>query len=196
MSFKIITISREFGSGGRAIGEMLAKELGYKFYDKEIIAKVAEESGLAEEYIAKRGEYSNGKSMLSYAFSGRTSTGMSIDDYVFKIQKGIIKELADGEPCVIVGRCADFILQDREDVFNVFICADMKEKINRVCMQYELGMAAAEKMINDMDKKRSVNYQYCTERKWAQAKNYDICLNSSDVGYDGCVSMIKSVVEK
>lgn len=194
MEKRIITISREFGSGGRLIGEKLAKELGYKFYDKALIRKVAEETGLAEDYIAKHGEYANGKSLWSYAFSSRTSTGMSIDDYVYKFQKKVIKELADGEPCVIVGRCADYILKDRDDVFNIFITANMPEKIKRTIDLYGVNQSQAEDMISDMDKKRAVNYLYSTETKWAQVKNYDLCLNSSDIGYDGCVEIIKSII--
>lgn len=191
MSKKIITISREFGSGGRYIGQLLADELGYKYYDKKLIEKVAEETGFAETYIEKRGEYANGNSILSYIFSGRTNTGMSVDDYVFNAQKKIIKEIAEGEPCVIVGRCADFILRDRDDVLDVFIMGNMPEKIQRVVKYYDVDQIQAEKMIKDMDKKRSVNYKYCTERKWAMCRNYDLCLNSSLIGYEGCVAMIK-----
>lgn len=191
MSKRIITISREFGSGGRYIGQLLAEELGYKYYDKNLIEKVAKETGFDEEYIEKRGEYANGSSLLSYIFSSRTSTGMSVDDYVFNAQKKIIKEIADGQPCVIVGRCADFILRDRDDVLDVFIMGEMPEKIKRVCKSYDVDQIQAEKMIKDMDKKREINYQYCTERKWAMSKNYDLCLNSSQIGYEGCVAIIK-----
>lgn len=191
---KIITISREFGSGGRFIGEALAKELGFTFYDKQIIEHVAEKTGLSEKYIAERGEYAPKKNIFSYSFIGRDTQGSSIDDYIYQAQKTIIRELADKGSCVIVGRCADYILRNREDVLNVFIHGNEPEKCMRIMELYHKTEKEALKLMKDMDKKRSINYAYYTERIWGDAKNYALCLNSSILGHDKVVQLIKEVV--
>lgn len=195
MSKTIVTISREFGSGGRYIGKQLAEKLGIPFYDKEIIAKVAEKTGYAKEFIEKSGEYASSSSIFSYAFVGRTSTGLSTDDYIFMAQRKIIQEIADQGSCVIVGRCADYILKDRDDVLNVFIYGDKPEKIKRLNLLYKMNEKEALAAIKEMDKKRSVNYQYCTDQKWGDRKNYDICLNSSSFGYDRCADIIEELMK-
>lgn len=129
---KIITISREFGSGGRFIGETLAKDLGFAFYDKEIIAQAAETTGLSEKYIAERGEYAPTNHIFSYSFLGRDTRGNSIDDYIYQVQQDIICAITEKGNCVIVGRCADYILRNRSDVLNVFIYGDEPEKCRRI----------------------------------------------------------------
>ena len=121
MAKRIITISREFGSGGRFIGEEIAKKLGIAYYDKNIISKIAEKSGLSPEYIQEKAELSTRKGLFAYAFTGRDITGKSVEDIVYEAQRKIILEIAEKEECVIIGRNADFILKDREDVLNVFI---------------------------------------------------------------------------
>ncbi len=190
MSYKIITISREFGSGGRFIGEETAKKLGIAFYDREIIAKVADDLGLSEKYVADRGEYAPSKNIFSYAFIGRDINGNSIADQIYSYQQKIIKELAAKEPCVIVGRSADYILSGRDDVLNVFIQGNKADKIVRIKEIYSKSDDEAVKMIKDTDKKRSVNYRYCTDQEWGSRKNYDIVLNSSTLGYDNCIDVI------
>lgn len=190
MSYKIITISREFGSGGRFIGEETAKNLGIAFYDREIIAKVADDLGLSEKYVADRGEYAPSKNIFSYAFIGRDINGNSIADQIYSYQQKIIKELAAKEPCVIVGRSADYILSGRDDVLNVFIQGNKADKIVRIKEIYSKSDDEAAKMIKDTDKKRSVNYRYCTDQEWGSRKNYDIVLNSSTLGYDNCIDVI------
>ena len=190
MSYKIITISREFGSGGRFIGEETAKKLGIAFYDREIIAKVADDLGLSENYVADRGEYAPSKNIFSYAFIGRDINGNSIADQIYSHQQKIIKELAAKEPCVIVGRSADYILSGRDDVLNVFIQGNKADKIVRIKEIYSKSDDEAAKMIKDTDKKRSVNYRYCTDQEWGSRKNYDIVLNSSTLGYDNCIDVI------
>lgn len=190
MSYKIITISREFGSGGRFIGEETAKKLGIAFYDREIIAKVADDLGLSEKYVADRGEYAPSKNIFSYAFIGRDINGNSIADQIYSYQQKIIKELAAKEPCVIVGRSADYILSERDDVLNVFIQGNKADKIVRIKEIYSKSDDEAAKMIKDTDKKRSVNYRYCTDQEWGSRKNYDIVLNSSTIGYDNCIDVI------
>lgn len=190
MSYKIITISREFGSGGRFIGEETAKRLGIAFYDREIITKVADDLGLSEKYVADRGEYAPSKNIFSYAFIGRDINGNSIADQIYSHQQKIIKELAAKEPCVIVGRSADYILSGRDDVLNVFIQGNKADKIVRIKEIYSKSDDEAAKMIKDTDKKRSVNYRYCTDQEWGSRKNYDIVLNSSTLGYDNCIDVI------
>ncbi|MBD8925643.1 MAG: cytidylate kinase-like family protein [[Eubacterium] rectale] len=190
MSYKVITISREFGSGGRFIGEETAKKLGIAFYDREIIAKVADDLGLSEKYVADRGEYAPSKNIFSYAFIGRDINGNSIADQIYSYQQKIIKELAAKEPCVIVGRSADYILSERDDVLNVFIQGNKADKIVRIKEIYSKSDDEAAKMIKDTDKKRSVNYRYCTDQEWGSRKNYDIVLNSSTLGYDNCIDVI------
>lgn len=190
MSYKIITISREFGSGGRFIGEETAKKLGIAFYDREIITKVADDLGLSEKYVADRGEYAPSKNIFSYAFIGRDINGNSIADQIYSYQQKIIKELAAKEACVIVGRSADYILSGRDDVLNVFIQGNKADKIVRIKEIYSKSDDEAAKMIKDTDKKRSVNYRYCTDQEWGSRKNYDIVLNSSTLGYDNCIDVI------
>ena len=193
MKYRIITISREFGSGGRAIGKELAEILDIKYYDKDIIARVAEETGLGKEFIEKKGEYAHSKNIFSYAFIGRDVTGASKDDYLFKAQKKIIEDLADKEPCVIIGRCADFILKNRQDCLNVFIYGDDEEKAKRICALYEKSESEARRLMRETDKKRSINYKYYTDKNWGMTKNYDISLNSNKLGYKNVIDVLKGI---
>ncbi|MGN0342356.1 MAG: AAA family ATPase [Roseburia sp.] len=193
MSKHIITISREFGSGGRYIGKELASRLGIPFYDKDIIAKVAEETGLSDKFIEKKGEYSPIKSMFAYAFVGRDSTGKSMDDYLYQIQHKVIREIAEKEDCVIVGRCADYILKDNPNSLHVFIYGYEPEKTRRICQLYNKTEKEALAMQRDMDKKRSINYQYYTDQIWGARENYGLSLNSSILGYDACVDILASL---
>ena len=190
MTKRIITISREFGSGGRFIGEEVAKRLGIKYYDKEIIGQIAKESGLAPEYIKENAELSPKKGIFAYAFTSRDITGKSVEDMVYEAQRKVILDLAGKEPCVIIGRNADFILKDRDDVLNVFIHGDMPEKIQRITRLYNVGEQEAVKMMADTDKRRMANYNFYTEQNWGKASNYTLCLNSSEIGYDKCEAII------
>ena len=190
MTKRIITISREFGSGGRFIGEEVAKQLGIKYYDKDIIAQIAEQSGFSQEYITEKAELSPKKGLFAYAFSGRDVTGKSIEDMVYEAQRKVILEIAEKESCVIIGRNADFILKDRDDVLNVFIHGDMPEKVARICKLYHVTEEEAEKMMADIDKRRMTNYRFYTDQKWGMAKNYTLSLNSSELGYDLCEKII------
>ena len=190
MAKRIITISREFGSGGRFIGEEVAKKLGIAYYDKNIIGQIAEKSGLSPEYIQENAELSPKKGLFAYAFSGRDITGKSVEDMVYEAQRNIILELAEKEPCVIIGRNADYILKDRDDVLNVFIHGDMPEKIQRITHLYNVGEQEAVKMMADTDKRRMANYNFYTEQNWGKASNYTLCLNSSQLGYGRCEAVI------
>lgn len=190
MEKKIITISREFGSGGRFIGEEIAKKLGYEFYDKTIIGKIAEETGFSEKFIEEKAEYAPTKNIFSYAFVGRNSSGMSIEDYLNSVQRKIILDAVEKGPCVIVGRCADYILKDREDCVNVFIHGEMENKLERIKRIYNLSTKDAEKLIQETDRKRSINYKYYTEQIWGKSQNYTLTLNSSKLGYDKVIDII------
>ena len=195
MTKRIITISREFGSGGRFIGEEVAKKLGIAYYDKNIISEIAEKSGLSPEYIQERAELSPKKGMFAYALAGRDITGKSVEDMVYEAQRKVILELADKEPCVIIGRSADFILKDREDVLNVFIHGNMPEKTQRIRRLYNISEQEAAKMMVDTDKRRMTNYNFYTDQKWGKASNYTLCLNSSQLGYDRCEAIIMECVK-
>ena len=177
MAKRIITISREFGSGGRFIGEEVAKKLGIAYYDKDIIGQIAEQSGLSPEYIKENAELSPKKGLFAYAFAGRDITGKSIEDIVYEAQRKVILKLAQKEPCVIIGR-------------NVFIHGDMPEKIQRIMGLYNVEKKVAVKMMTDTDKRRMTNYNFYTEQKWGKASNYTLCLNSSQLGYDRCEKII------
>ena len=195
MTKRIITISREFGSGGRFIGEEVAKKLGIAYYDKNIIGQIAEKSGLSPEYIQENAELSPKKGLFAYAFSGRDITGKSVEDMVYEAQRNIILELAEKEPCVIIGRNADYILKDRGDVLNVFIHGDMPEKIKRITGLYNVKEKEAVKMMADTDKRRRTNYNFYTDQNWGKASNYTLCLNSSQLGYDRCEMIIMECVK-
>ena len=195
MAKRIITISREFGSGGRFIGEEVAKKLGIAYYDKNIIGQIAEKSGLSPEYIQENAELSPKKGLFAYAFSGRDITGKSVEDMVYETQRNIILGLAEKEPCVIIGRNADYILKDRDDVLNVFIHGDMPEKIKRITGLYNVKEKEAVKMMADTDKRRRTNYNFYTDQNWGKASNYTLCLNSSQFGYDRCEMIIMECVK-
>ena len=190
MKKRIITISREFGSGGRFIGEEVAKKLGIAYYDKNLINRIAQQSGLAPEYIQESAELSPRKGLFAYAFAGRDSAGKSMEDLVYEVQRKIILEIAEKEPCVIIGRNADFVLRDRTDVLNVFIHGNLPEKTQRICRIYAVSEQEARKMIADTDKRRMTNYTFYTDQKWGKASNYTLSLNSSELGYERCEKII------
>ena len=195
MAKRIITISREFGSGGRFIGEEVAKKLGIAYYDKNIINQIAEESGLSPDYIQESAELSPKRGIFAYALAGRDITGKSVEDMVYEAQRKVILELAEKEPCVIIGRNADFILKDRDDVLNVFIHGNMPEKTERICRLYNVSEKEAVKMMTDTDKRRMTNYNFYTDQKWGKASNYTLSLNSSQLGYDKCEEIIIKCVK-
>ena len=190
MTKRIITISREFGSGGRFIGEEVARKLSVAYYDKDIIGQIAKQSGFAPEYIKENAELSPKKGLFAYAFAGRDMTGKSVEDMVYEAQRKVILEIAEKESCVIIGRNADFILRDRNDVLNVFIHGDMPEKTQRIIGLYNVEEKEAVKMMADTDKRRMANYNFYTDQKWGKASNYTLCLNSSQLGYDRCEKII------
>ncbi len=199
MEKKIITISREFGSGGRSIGRKVAEKLGILFYDKELVDQIALESGFAPKFVEENGEHSPGKSLFSYAFASPgvpgVMHGLSTADFLWNIQCGVILHLAEEGPCVIVGRNADYILKDRDDCLNVFIHADMDFRADRIVRLYGEAEKSPEARLQEKDKRRRVNYQHYTGRTWGQAQNYDICLCSSTIGVENCSDIIVSLVK-
>lgn len=193
MSNKIITISRQFGSGGRTIGKEVAAKLGIPCYDQELIEKIAEESGFAKEYIAERGEYTAHSSWLGSAFSDRDFNGHSNQDYLWTVQRKIILELAEKGPCVIVGRCADYILRDKADCLTVFIHADTGKRAKRIVEQYGEREDAPEKRLKDKDKRRAAYYQFYTDLTWGAVQNYHVALDSGALGIEKCVEILVSL---
>lgn len=188
MSNRIITISREFGSGGRTIGKKAAERLNIPCYDAELIQKIAEESGFAEEYIKEESEYTSG-GWLSAAFASR-SMGPTNQDKLWAIQTKIILELAEKSPCVIVGRCADYILRDEKNCLRVFIHADMAHRAERIVKEYGEKDISPEQRLKDKDKRRATYYRFYTEMKWGQVHNYHVTLDSGELGIDKCVDII------
>ena len=199
MEKKIITISREFGSGGRTIGRLVAEKLGIPFYDKELVDQVALESGFAPKFVEENGEHAPGSSRLAYAFAAQgvpgVMNGLSTADFLWNIQCSVILQLAEKGPCVIVGRNADYILKDRPDILHAFIHADMDFRADRIVRLYGESEKSPEARLNEKDKRRRVNYHHYTGQTWGMADNYDICLNSSVIGIEKCADIIASLAK-
>lgn len=202
MKKKIVTISRQYGSGGRYIGENLAKAMGVPCYDEKLIDMVAKESGFAQSFVAEKGERMTGSLLFNIASSLSfannvflTNNGVTLQDEIYFTQNRIIKELADKGPCVIVGRCADYILREREDCLNVFIFADNESKIERAEKYFNITREEAPAVLKKKDKARANHYKYYTDQEWGMASNYDLCLNSGLIGIEGCVKAIQQVLE-
>lgn len=191
MKNRVITISREFGSGGRTIGKKVAQALGIPCYDSELLQKIAVESGFNENYIKDAGEYAP-SGFLSAAFSHR-GFGPTNADYLWEIQYKIITELAEQGPCVIVGRCADYVLRDKADCLKVFIHADMKFRAERIVKEYGERAESPEQRLKDKDKRRAAYHRFYTDMKWGYAQNYDVTLNSGTLGIDKCVEIIRQL---
>lgn len=188
MKNRIVTISREFGSGGRTIGKKVAKTLDIPCYDAELIQKLAEESGFTESYVKEAGEYVP-DGLLSFAFSNRTF-GPTNEDILWDLQYKVITGLAEKGPCVIVGRCADYILREKADCLKVFIHADMAFRAQRIVEVYGEREQSPEQRLRDKDKRRAAYHRFYTDMKWGHAQNYHITLDSGVLGIDRCVEII------
>ena len=195
MAEKIITISREFGSGGKYIGILVAKKLGIPCYDRDIIEKIAEESGFVDEFIKRVTEYAPSKSIFAYSFVGRSATGESIEDKIFTIQEKVIRELADKGPCVIVGRSADYILRDY-DTLDVFVYAPTVDRVRRTMRFKNVSERVAKKLVKETDKKRSINYKYYTGKNWGERENYTLMLNSTALGIEKTADFIADIYRR
>lgn len=191
---RIITIGREFGSGGRTIAKMVAEKLGIKLYDNELLIKIAKESGLAESYVAEKSENLTLSDLVGRSLPGfGTYNQFLVEDHLWKMQSEVILGLAKKESCVIVGRCADYILNEKANCLKVFIYASLEERINRIVSTYGENNIAPEKRLRDKDKCRSSFYNYFTDMKWGEPHNYDICLNSGVLGFAKCTDIICSL---
>lgn len=187
MKNRVVTISREFGSGGRTIGKKVAVELGIPCYDSELIREIAKETGFNEEYVKDIGEYSNSgflSALTSRAF------GPNNEDYIWQVQHKIITDLAQKSPCVIVGRCADYILRDTADCLKVFVHADTEFRAKRIVEVYGESDVSVEQRLKEKDKRRAAYHRFYTDMKWGHAQNYDITLNSGTLGIDKCSEII------
>lgn len=188
----VITISREYGSGGRYIGRLIADKLGIKLYDKDFIEKLAKDTGFSEEYI----ESNEQKRNVLDVFNSGYYAGLNNSDELFIKEAELIKEVSNKESCVIIGRCADFILKDKENVFKVFVYSNTENKIKRVTKIYGLNEEKAKKEIKRIDKLRANHYKYYTEREWRDNSNYDICINSDILGVEKSADLICEIIEK
>ena len=190
MKNRVVTISREFGSGGRTIGQKLAEELGIPCYEAELIQQLAQESGFSESYIRDAGEYAPGGylSLLS-----NRAFALTNEDVLWELQYKVITELAEKGPCVIVGRCADYILRDTADCLKVFIHADMDFRAKRIVEVYGEREQSPEQRLRDKDKRRAAYHRFYTNMKWGHAQNYHICLDSGKLGIDTCVAILRQL---
>ena len=188
----VITIAREYGSGGRYIGKLIADKLGIKLYDKEFIGKLAKETGLSEEYIENNEQKRNNLDLLNNGYY----FGLNNSDELFLKESELIKEIANKESCVIIGRCADFILKDRKDVIKIFIYSSMEDKIKRATKYYGLDKENAEKEIKKINGLRSNHYKYYTEHDWNNNSNYDICINSDTLGIEKSADLIYNIIKE
>ncbi len=198
----VITIARGYGSGGRTIGKMLSEELGIPYYDRDLLRFASDDSGINEELFAKADEKL--KKSLLFKIARNIYKGELIppdsDDFVsndnlFNYQAKIIKELAETETCIIIGRCADFILKDHPNVVRLFVHAPLEDCINTLKEMTGKPEKELEKQILAIDKHRAEYYNYYTGREWENAKHYDLCLNSSKLGFDKCVEIVKSYLD-
>ena len=198
----IITIGRQYGSAGRQIGRVLAEELGIKCYDKELLERAAKESGLCEELFENHDEkptnsflYSLVMDTYSFGYTSSAFSDMPINQKVFLAQFETIKNIAKKGPCVIVGRCADYFLKNEPNIIDFFISGSTAEKKKRILERYDIEKNKAEDFIRKTDKRRASYYNYYTDMKWGEAKNYDLCINSSKTGVDGAIKLMKAYIE-
>lgn len=201
MGYKIITISRQCGSGGHTIGQALAEKLNIPLYDKKILEEVSRRSGLAEDVIENEGEYSTSSKIFNIAMgvynawdSGQRDT-MPFREQINAYQTEFIREVADKGGCVIVGRCAEYILRERTDCLNVFVYGNQEERVKRVIEEHRVPDAEAEVHVKKRDKKRAAHYKYITDREWGDVKNYNLCLDSSKLGIEKCIELILECVQ-
>lgn len=198
MKYKVITISREFGSGGHSIGKAVAEKLNIPFYDQILLEHIAVETGFSKEFIEEAAEYATARNSLLFnlvmnrSLNGRMEPSPA--DAIYIAQTKIISDLADKESCVIVGRCADYILRDRPDCFHVFICADPIARGQRILERYGDSGKPISKRIEDKDARRKIYYTHYTDRIWGAPQNYNLCLNSSALGEEACVHAVTYLV--
>lgn len=199
---KIITISRQYASGGRVIGKKLADYYGIPFYDNDLITMAAKESGFTEKILNSAEEkasnsliYSIAMGLNAFGAQGYGADAMSIDDKVFLAQSNVIRKVASEGPCVIIGRCADYILREKTNVVHVFVWADISSRIKRAVEEYGMAQPKAEENILKVDKKRANYYNYHSDKKWGKADTYHLSIKSNDIGIDNAVKCIIQYLE-
>ncbi|MDR0862233.1 MAG: cytidylate kinase-like family protein [Oscillospiraceae bacterium] len=205
MSKYVITISREYGSGGRPIGNKLGEALGVGCYDKSIIAMAAEKSGLSPGYIERSEENVPSNFLLNFKYSTSAFSGAGLDsisyydtptnDKMFLSQSAAIREIAARESCIIIGRCADYVLRDEPGLVRVFIRAEKEDRLQRAIEDYDLPRKNAEAQLKRIDKSRANYYRYYTNRAWGGIEHTDLVINSSFTGTDGAVDIIKTMLQ-
>ncbi len=198
----IITIGRQFGSGGRSIGEKLAEKLGVNFYDKELISLAAKQSGMSPEVFKDVDEkaansllYSLSMGMYSFGSGFPTMGDLPVNDKLYLLQHKIIKEIAEKESCVIVGRCADYVLRNDPNCVNIFIHANMAFRKEQSIKKHGIDAARAEHIINKTDKNRANYYSFYSGQKWGKAENYDLCIDSSKLSEDKIVDLLAEYIK-
>ena len=200
MRYKVITISREFGSGGRLVGERLAEDLGFKFYDKSLIHLAAAQSGLDPATLEKAEEEATSKFLFNLAIGGYVASGVFSDvnvpicDQVFFAQSKVIEELGERGNCVIIGRCANYILRSRSDCARVFVYGKTEDRLQRIVRDYGIPQEEASAKLAKMDKARANYYEHYTDETWGSVKSYDLAVNTSFTGIDGAVGIVKTLV--
>ncbi len=190
----VITIGRQLGAGGRLLAEELGKRLGVPVYNREIIDEAAKQSGMATELFEKADEHESNLTPLGtgiWGFGSMTTQGYINNDTLFAIQSQTIQSLADRGSCIIVGRCADYVLREREGVLSVFISAPLEDRVERLCSACAKDEKECRALIASADRKRSSYYNYYTFKTWGAAESYDLCLNSSHFGIEGCADIIE-----
>ncbi|MBP3313296.1 MAG: cytidylate kinase-like family protein [Oscillospiraceae bacterium] len=200
MASNIITISREYGSGGRTVGELVAKKLGLPLYDREVVNAMAEKCGFSRDFIEEVGEYASVSNSFLFSLavtsqSDKNINMMSSADQLYACQTRYIRELAEKGPCVIVGRCADHILKNREDVFHAFIYADMDFRVNYMVENYQKDAKLMPKWLREKDNRRKVYYKHYTGETWGDPHNYDVCLNTASTGIETAADIIVKLVQ-
>ncbi len=199
MAREIITISREFGSGGRTVAKLVAEKLGYGFYDTALIERVAAVSGYSVDFVEQHGEDASSTSSFLFNLARSGSSGNAgvpgISDQLFVVQHNVIRQIASEGPCVIVGHCADYILRDFKNALHVFIHADKEFKADRIVKLYGENEASPLRRLEEKDKKRKVYYKNYTGRVWGQCCNYTVTLDSGSLGIENCADTIVRLAE-
>lgn len=201
MANQIITIGRQCGSGGHTIGKLLAQRLGVAFYDKEIVEMAAAKTKLSPDFIRSHGEYFHGGSLghiIGYGtrFDSSLKTGSALTDQLHQVQSEIILEVAEKGSCVIVGRCADYVLAGKHPTLNVFIHSDMSYKVERSIQEHGINPERAASILTRRDKARAQHYRFYTDKKWGDARNYDVCLDSGRLGVEACVAILADAYQR
>ena len=198
MKKRVITISRQFGSGGHSIAKAAAERMGIAFYDNQLITEVARQSGLSEEFIRENEEYASHSSSFLYQLAMSTAGTYgypSVYQKLYEAQTKVIQAIAAGEPCIIVGRCADYILRDRADCLHVYIHADNEHRAKRILEKYGATDKTVSQRIKDKDNRRRNYYRFHTDREWGVAANYHLALDSGVLGEELCVELICRAME-